>query len=53
MASGSSVIDGVACGTPTHCAAVTSNSEQDLYTQDGSNWSSAQVQTASLLALRP
>lgn len=38
------VINGVACDTPTSCVAVTSDSERDLYTQDGSNWSAAKVQ---------
>ena len=47
------VIDGVACDTPTLCAAVTNDSERDLYTQDGSIWSAAKVQSAPLLALFP
>ena len=46
-------IDGVACATPTQCASVTSDSERDLYTQNGSNWSAAKVQSAPLLALFP
>jgi photosystem II stability/assembly factor-like uncharacterized protein len=53
VASDSSVIDGVACVTPTQCAAVTSNSERDLYTRDGGNWSAATVGSAPLLALFP
>jgi photosystem II stability/assembly factor-like uncharacterized protein len=52
-ASGSSVIDAVDCSAPTQCAAVTSNAELDLYTQDGSNWADSNVQTAALLALAP
>lgn len=53
VASGSSVIAGIACDTPTQCAAVTSNSERDLYTQNGINWSAAKVPSDPLLALVP
>ena len=53
VASGSSVIDGVACNAPTQCAAVTSNSEEDLYTQDGASWSPSNVQQEGLVATAP
>ena len=53
VASGSSVIDGVACDAPTQCAAVTSNSEEDLYTQDGTSWSPSNVQQEALVATAP
>ena len=53
VASGSSVIDGVACNAPAQCVAVTSNAEQDLYTQDGTNWSPGQVQSVPGLAVYP
>jgi photosystem II stability/assembly factor-like uncharacterized protein len=51
--SGLSVIDGIACGSPTRCVAVTSNSEADLYTLNGTTWLPSTVQKGSILALFP
>lgn len=51
--SGLGVIDGIACGSPTRCVAVTSNSEVDLYTLNGTTWLPSTVQMGSILALFP
>lgn len=50
---GSEVVDGVACGSITRCAAVTSNADQDLRTSDGTSWSAATVPSGPFFALFP
>ena len=51
--SGVGVIDGIACGSPTRCVAVTGNSEVDLYTLNGITWLPSTVRITSILALLP
>jgi photosystem II stability/assembly factor-like uncharacterized protein len=53
VASDNKIIVGVACGSRARCAAVTSDSENDLHTSDGTLWSAAAVPVFPFLALFP
>jgi photosystem II stability/assembly factor-like uncharacterized protein len=50
---GMAVVDGVACDSSLRCVAVTSNSQQEFLTSDGTSWSAASVQLEPLLSLTP
>lgn len=50
---GTAVADGVACDSSLRCVAVTSNSEQDFRTSDGTDWSAAKVQLKPFVDLLP
>ena len=50
---GEAVVDGVACSSAVDCVAVTSNSEEDFHTSDGTDWSKSKSGFAPLLSLVP
>ncbi len=47
------VIDGVSCTTPVHCAAVTSNVDGSLETNDGTTWNLTAAPFSALAVLKP